>query len=191
MNDNTLYISLDIEADGPVPGLYSMISLGAVAFQNGQEVAEFYKTMDPLPDATQHPDTMKFWARFPEAWEEVNTNTVNPGFAMLAFHNWLSDLRNSRGGGLTAVGYPAAFDYMFVNWYMVNFLNQNIMGFSALDIKSYAAGLLRRRYRKTVKHEMPEEWFEGLPEHTHIAIDDAREQGMLFMNILKWEKENA
>jgi len=32
---------------------------------------------------------------------------------------------------------------------------------------------------------MPEEWFDPLP-CTHIALDDAKERGALFCNILAW-----
>jgi hypothetical protein len=30
---------------------------------------------------------------------------------------------------------------------------------------------------------MPKDWFDPLP-HTHVAMDDAKEQGALFCNIL-------
>jgi DNA polymerase III alpha subunit (gram-positive type) len=184
-----MYISLDIEADGPVPGLYSMLSLGAVAFQHGKEVDEFYSVLKPLPEAQQHPDTMKFWRDNPEAWAAVNTCQVDAAKVMLSFHDWLINLHRQYGGGLTPVGYPAAFDYMFINWYMVNFLGKNIMGFSAFDLKSFATGLLDKPYRKTVKRTMPKDWFKDLPPHTHIAVDDAREQGLLLMNMLKFKEE--
>jgi len=37
-----IYVSIDIEADGPIPGPYSMLSIGAVAFTpEGEEVGEY------------------------------------------------------------------------------------------------------------------------------------------------------
>ncbi len=38
-------------------------------------------------------------------------------------------------------------------------------------------------YRQTSKRKMPQHWFDDLP-HTHVALDDAIEQGALFCNIL-------
>ena len=39
---NDIYVSVDIEADGPIPGDFSMLSLGAVAFNDdGEEIDSF------------------------------------------------------------------------------------------------------------------------------------------------------
>ena len=57
-----IYISTDIEADGPIPGLYSMLSLGAAAFKpDGAIEDEFSENLTCLPDATEDPDTMDWW----------------------------------------------------------------------------------------------------------------------------------
>ena len=44
--------------------------------------------------------------------------------------------------------------------------------------------VLKREYRDSTKKNMPAAWFDDLP-HTHVALDDAIEQGALFCNILK------
>jgi hypothetical protein len=54
---------------------------------------------------------------------------------------------------------------------------------SALDVKTLAMVLLGRDYRESTKRNMPRAWFEDVP-HTHIALDDAIEQGLLFCNML-------
>lgn len=54
------YISIDVEADGPIPGDYSMLSFGAVHYDyDGLEKAFFYANLDLLPNAKQHPNTME------------------------------------------------------------------------------------------------------------------------------------
>jgi len=40
------------------------------------------------------------------------------------------------------VGYLAAFDFMFVHWYLVRFTGSSPFSHSALDIKTYAMALL-------------------------------------------------
>jgi hypothetical protein len=46
------------------------------------------------------------------------------------------------------VGYPAAFDFMFVYWYLIRFAGESLFPQSALDIKTYAMALLRKGYRE-------------------------------------------
>ena len=56
--------------------------------------------------------------------------------------------------------------------------------FSALDIKTMAMTVLKTEFRDTTKRRFPKGWF-GKSRHTHVAVDDAIEQGELFCNILK------
>lgn len=82
------------------------------------------------------------------------------------------------------VAYPAAFDFLFVYWYLIRFAGESPFSHSALDIKTYAMSLLHRDYRDSVKRNMPARWFDDLP-HTHVALDDAIGQGALFCNMLR------
>ncbi len=59
-NDNQIYVVVDIEADGPVAGLYSMLSIGAVATTKDEETSSFYRTILPLEGAAQEPSTMEW-----------------------------------------------------------------------------------------------------------------------------------
>lgn len=66
---------------------------------------------------------------------------------------------------------------------MIRFAGESLFNFSALDMKSFAMAHLRKDYRDITKTNMPSHWFDALP-HTHIALDDAIEQGALFCNML-------
>src|SRR5438046_2038913 len=46
-----IYVAVDIEADGPLPGLYSMLSLGMAAV--GFPELRFYTEMRPISDQFQ------------------------------------------------------------------------------------------------------------------------------------------
>ncbi len=82
------------------------------------------------------------------------------------------------------VAYPAGFDFLFVYWYLMRFAGESPFSHSALDVKSFAMALLKTDYRDSTKRAMPRRWFDpGLP-HTHVALDDAIEQGALFCNML-------
>lgn len=92
---------------------------------------------------------------------------------------WLATLP----GKPVFVGYPAGFDFLFVYWYLIRFAGESPFSFSALDIKTYAMAMLKKEFRKTVKGSMPKHWFDP-HSHSHIALDDAIEQGALFCNML-------
>lgn len=48
----------------------------------------------------------------------------------------------------------------------------------------HAKAVLKTGYRDSTKRNMPRGWFDKLP-HTHVALDDAIEQGALFCNMLR------
>jgi DNA polymerase III alpha subunit (gram-positive type) len=81
------------------------------------------------------------------------------------------------------VAYPAGFDFMFVYWYLMRFAGESPFSHSALDMKTFAMATLQLDYRDSTKRAMPRRWFDKLP-HTHVALDDAIEQGALFCNML-------
>jgi hypothetical protein len=73
---------------------------------------------------------------------------------------------------------------MFVYWYLIKFAGKSPFSFAALDIKSYAMAILGTMFKDTSKRKMPKEWFDDLPKHSHRPLDDAIEQGKLFLNIV-------
>lgn len=185
MNYDEIYLSLDIEADGRVPGISSMLSFGIAAYDiNKNYLGSFERNLDLLPNAKPHPETELFWRDNMDAYNVTRVNTVAPYNAMSDCAKWIADIRKTFGKNVTVVGYPATFDYMFYNWYMVAFLGQNSMGFGAMDVKSYAMAMLKKTFRSTTKRAMPRHWFDNFP-HTHVALDDALEQGALTVNMIR------
>ncbi len=179
-----VYVSVDIEADGPIPGDFSMLSLGAVAFNDdGVEIDSFSVNLYPLEGARQYPKTMEWWKTQPEAWDEVQRNRVSPEVGMWEFSSWLNALYEE--GTPVFVGYPATFDFTFVFWYLQHFTGGCPFGWAGLDIKTYAMACMDSSYRGAAKRHMPKEWSKNRGKHSHIAVEDAREQGHLFFNIRK------
>jgi len=187
--ENELYISMDVEADGPIPGIHSMLSFGAVAFLDGQILGGFYANIQPLEKGVQDKDTMEnFWQKFPDAWNYIHHNPQYPMLAPLDAMTGLVDWLSTFNKPPILVAYPAAFDFMFIYWYLIAFLQKSPFGYSALDMKSYAMCKLDATFTDSVKGNMPKDWFEGLP-YTHCAFDDALEQGCTFMHMLGLKKE--
>lgn len=182
MKTSDVYVSIDVETDGPCPLLNSLLSLGAAAFTvDGRALGTFAVNLDLWPTATPDPDTMTWWATKPEAWAACRTETVPPLTAMTRFEDWLAAL----GEPPVAVCYPAGFDFTFVKVYFHATVGRCPLSFQAIDLKTYAMALLGTSFKGTTKRVMPREWF-GPAKHTHVAVDDAVEQGELFFAMRRW-----
>jgi hypothetical protein len=182
-----IYVSTDVEADGPIPGPHSMLSFGCAAFTaGGQLLATFSANLELLDGAAGHPDTMAWWDKNSQAWDMTRTDLQSASSAMPKYVTWLKSLP----GRPVFVGYPAAYDFLFVYWYLMRFAGESPFSHSALDIKTYAMAMLGLPYRDATKRNMPRRWFSKAP-HTHVALDDAIEQGQLFCNMLAEQRRTG
>ena len=175
-----IYVSTDVESDGPIPGINSMLSFGSAAYLADKTlVTTFTANLMTLPAAVADAGTMAWWQTQPEAWAACRENPEDPAAVMPRYVAWLKALP----GKPVFVGYPAAYDFMFVYWYLMRFAGESPFSHSALDIKTFAMALMKKDCRASTKRNMPRRWFDKLP-HTHRALDDAIEQGALFCNML-------
>ncbi len=182
-----IYVSTDVETDGPIPGPHSMLSFASAAYLADKTlIGTFQANLETLPDANGDAKTMAWWETQPEAWKICRENLQAPQVAMNNYVAWLKNLP----GRPVFVAYPAGFDFLFVYWYLIKFAGESPFSHSALDIKTYAMAMLRTDYRDSTKRRMPRSWFDDLP-HTHRALDDAIEQGALFCNMLNANSINA
>lgn len=176
-----IYISVDVETDGPIPGPNAMLSIGAAAFTaDGSMLSTFSANLYPIEGSNPDPYTAKWWLSQPEAWAEVLRDRQEPVQVMKAFSQWVE----SQPGKPVFVGYPAGFDFLFVYWYLIKYTGFSPFSFSALDIKTLAMATLKCDYRNAVKRNFPKFWFSD-DTHDHIAVHDAIEQGRMFCKILK------
>lgn len=181
MNDE-IYVSTDVETDGPIPGPNSMLSFGSAAFSaDGKLLSTFTANLETLDEASADPKTAAWWLTQPDAWEACRKDLQLPILAMKSYVIWLNHLP----GKPVFVGYPAGFDFLFIYWYLIKFAKESPFSFSALDIKTYACCLLGSNYREVSKKTIPKSWFSKDKKHNHVALDDAIEQGELFINMLK------
>src|SRR5262245_30312663 len=166
-----IYVSTDVETDGPIPGPHSMLSFASAAYWPDKTlIGTFTANLETLEGAAPDPATMSWWGEHAEAYAATRTNLESPADGMRRYVAWLKQLPARP----VFVAYPAGFDFLFVYWYLIRFAGESPFSFSALDIKTYAMAMLRSEYRDAVKKNMPKGWFDDLP-HTHQALDDALE----------------
>jgi len=83
-----IYVSTDIEADGPIPGPYSMLSFGSAAYRPDKTlVATYSANLVELPGASRNPDTMAWWEGQPEAWKACRTDPRPPEVVVAAWRD--------------------------------------------------------------------------------------------------------
>jgi hypothetical protein len=180
------YLSIDVETDGPIPGPNSMLSIGAAIFRglsSREPISTFSANLDLLPGAEMDPDTKEFWDRNVEAYSACRENPSPPKTVMTAFVEWVEE--QCEGKRATCVGYPVTFDFLFVYWYCIKFAGKSPFGFQGLDMKTLAMVKMDVPFHRVGKRRMPKRWFEGCGKHTHLALDDAIEQGVMFVNMMR------
>jgi hypothetical protein len=166
-----IYVSTDIEADGPIPGPNSMLSFASAAYRADKTlIATFAANLSTLPDARSDPKTMEWWKGQPQAWAACRTDPREPAVVMPEYLAWLKALL----GTPVFVAYQAAFDFMFVQWYLVRFTGESPFAQAALDIKSYAMALLGGEYGKAGKRYMPRNWFDAFRIYCEAAVSVRR-----------------
>ena len=174
INEDQIFIVVDIEADGPAPGLNSMLSLAAVATTPKRETAQFYRKLLPLDSSAPDPGTALWWQSHPEAWKEVSSDQEPAAIVMADFYNWVVSLEAEP----IFVASPIGLDYSFVSWYLFRFSSRNPFmnesnAIRTLDIRSYIAGKYQLSFNDSSRAKLPVSLTEGMPAHTHRAIDDA------------------
>lgn len=154
------HIVLDVEADGPCPGLYNMISFGLVSVDDPEQA--FLGEVAPIIEAPGMAEARKVSG----VTFRVQKSYAPPEEVMREAQAWLEQL----GAGKRLVFWSdnPAFDWQFWNWYCYKFLGQNPAGFSARRIGDLDAGR-RGEPLNTLAWKKRRE-----TAHTHNPVDDAR-----------------
>lgn len=172
------FISVDIEASGPIPGEYSMLALGACVV--GATDKNFYVELKPL--------SKNFDARALAVagfdMEQLEREGIEPHRAMAEFDRWLKQV-TPRDSTPVFCGFPLAFDWMFVAYYFHRFLRRNPFGYSGFDFKSYSMGLRGAQWEESPLVQQP----DFTPALTHNAREDAIVQAELLERLFKYANE--
>ncbi len=151
------YFMVDIEADGPIPGDFSMVCFGAIVVDPKLD-RTFYGRLKPISGK---------W--IPEAlavsgFSREETSTFDePSAVMTKFAEWI---RVNTQGRPMFISDNNGFDWQFINWYFHHFTGHNPFGHSSTNLGSLYKGFARdvstsfKHLRKTA--------------HTHDPVDDAR-----------------
>ncbi len=151
------YVMVDIEADGPIPGDYSMVSFGAVIVEPELE-RTFYGCLRPISEKWV-PDALKVSG----FTREETLAFAEPQVVMQEFSDWL---QQNAHGRLLFISDNNGFDWQFINWYFHHFLGDNPFGHSSTNLGSLYKGMVKDM-RLNFKHLRK-------TEHTHHPVDDVK-----------------
>ena len=172
-----VFISIDVETSGPIPGDYSMLSIGACHVDD--EALTFYRELKPI-NKNADPKALEV-SGF--SLEELARTGDSPSDAMNALATWVKE---TAGADATPVfvGFNAPFDWSFVNYYFHKYVGANPFGFTALDIKAYYMGAMKTSWKDTRSSSMEIE-LGPKKKGDHDALHDAQYQAELFRLIRK------
>jgi hypothetical protein len=151
------YFMVDVEADRPIPGRYSIISFGAIVVEPALQ-RTFYGRLRPISDL--------FVAEALAVSKLSREKTLafpNAANVMHDFEHWIAD---NTAGRPIFISDNNGFDWQFINWYFHAFLGKNPFGHSSTNLGSLYKGLVKdvsknfKKLRRT--------------GHTHHPVDDAR-----------------
>lgn len=178
------YFSVDVETDGLVPGVNPMLSIGAVAYDDVdfKAIGRFSIVLELMEGTQQDPGTREWWFKFPEARAEARKDPVQIGHAMALFAEWTK--RTAKETRAVFCAWPLNFDASFVSYYFHHCGIRNPFGIGGLDIRSLWMGLSGMPYVVCDDELIPPGWVSPFP-HTHVAVEDAVEQGHVMVQMLK------
>lgn len=189
------YFSADVETDGPIPGVYSILSFALVYagsydgkhFQRPKDYKRsFYRELRPISESFQ-PEALRVNGLDRERL--CHQGTV-PSGAMTEACQWIKEVAGSSQPVLVA--YPLSFDWSWLYWYFIRF-SENGSPFHhsrCFDIKTAFAVKAGIPISEAGR---PKVYDFLVPNrtHTHHALDDAIEQAQIFANVFEWTGANG
>jgi len=167
-----IFLSVDIETSGPIPGEYSLLTIGACNVDDPAQV--FSCDLKPI-SSNADPKAMEVTGL---SLETLSAEGLPPEVAMKRFQDWVTEVAGDLGTPVF-VGFNAPFDWSFVNYYFHSYLKSNPFGFAALDIKAFYMGVTGSSWADTRSSQIAAR-LHPKSKGDHQALHDAQYQAELF-----------
>lgn len=189
------YFSADVETDGPIPGVFSILSFALVyagtfdgdRFERPPDYrCVLYKELKPISGNFQL-DALRVNGL---DRERLCIEGESAELAMTEASLWVRQVAGVAEPVLVA--YPLSFDWSWLYWYFVRFSAEGSpFGYShCFDIKTAFAVKASIPVSKAGR-SMLDPSLRPVHEHTHHAVDDAIAQAEIFANVFTWESNSG
>ena len=158
---------VDVEADGPIPGDYSMVSFGAVLVTPELNQTFFGQCRPISENHIPRALSVSGYSR------EECMDFPDPKKTMTLFHDWV--MHHNKGRRAFFASDNNGFDWQFINWYFHHFLGENPFGHSSSNLNSVYKGMTKNMH-KNIKHMRK-------TKHTHHPVDDAKGNAEAFLEM--------
>jgi hypothetical protein len=117
MPHETVFVTLHIHTDGPIPGPHSLHTLSSAAHRGDRGlITTFTMNLRELPGATLHPASLEQWRTRADDWLSTRRAARPPALATSAYVQWVEKLP----GRPTLVTDPVGPDHLFVYWFTIS-----------------------------------------------------------------------
>lgn len=161
---------IDVEADGQIPHVYSMVCFGAVKVDRKLDQT-FYGTTAPISEI--YDEKALAVSKFTR---EQHLTFDNPREVMYDFANWIETV--NKAGRPMFISDNLAFDWQWINYYFHFYMGKNPFGWSGRRIGDIYCGLQKDAYakwkylRQTKFTDLKGNIHNGY-DHTHDPVQDA------------------
>ena len=167
-----VFISVDVETAGPIPGEYSMLTLGACCVDDPAKT--FFCSLKPI-NGNFVPAALEVTGL---SLAKLAEDGLAADGAMGQFNTWIAS-QCTEAQTPVFVGLNAPFDWSFVNYYFHRFAGTNPFGFTAVDIKGLYMGATGCSWHETRSSAIARRLHPTL-KGDHDALHDALFQAELF-----------
>lgn len=194
MATRELYLCVDTEVDGHVPGPYSIVSIGACAAAIRDEDAAV-EILDP--------DDRTFYAELKPISESYIEKALRvtglergqlehdgrpPEEAIAQFAAWVDDLATAHDAQPVLAAFPLGLVWQFTQHYLHQYAGRSPFGQSAhYDIKTAYAALAGSAVRDVIRRRMPSALLGPRSSKTGHALEDAKGFADLLAGLLTWQ----
>jgi hypothetical protein len=163
------WFMVDVETDGPCPGLFSMVSFGVVMVTPGLEHTYYSGVIHPISEQYESEALA-----ISNLSREDHLLGRDPRECMLEFKGWVEAHTKSRP---MFISDNNGFDWSFVNYYFHKYLGSNPFGYSSTNLGSLYKGMVKNM-RQNFKHLR-------VTKHTHHPVDDAKGNAEAFLKMME------
>jgi hypothetical protein len=190
-----LYLCVDAEVDGHVPGPYSMVSIGACAAAIRREDATveildpddttFYAELQPISDTYIE----KALRAIGLERAQLERDGRPPAEAMAEFAAWVDELATVHDAQPVLAAFPLGLVWQFTQYYLHQYADRSPFGQSAhYDMKTAYATLASSAVRDVIRRRMPSALLGPRSSKTGHALEDAQGFADLLAGLLTWPR---
>lgn len=187
---DVVYIVIDVESNGSSVKKNSMFALGCVAIEvvTKNILGGFAYNVSEIPGTEIEPRCWnEFWSKEKLIYDELHKNQVDEKEAVAQIIQFVQHIKDM-GKQIMFASDCAVYDWKWVDTAILNHSANNPLGYTAMDIYSYAAGMFkepRHSVWKTIENLKGTILHVDDIKHDHNPFNDALSEACLLVDLIR------